>query len=400
MMYEQEQQAESRQERLDRLLLCPRYGMPLMGLLLVGIIWLTVWGANYPGQWLETLFDIGYAAFSRLFSRMPGWLSGILLDGVYATCARVISVTLPPMAIFFPLFTLLEESGYLPRMALLLDPFMARCGCCGNQALTMCMGLGCNAVGVMGCRIIHSPTQRISAMLTNAMIPCNGRFPTLILLGSLFFPEAGAALAVAFCVALGAVMAAAVSGLLNRHYFRCVSGDCSFQLPPLRRPRLGQVLFHSLVDNTLVTAGRALVMAAPAGALLWLLSNTSALGATADFLQPAGVILGMNGLILTAFILSLPANELLIPVILMGLTGSSLVSAGGIGSQLLLESIGWQTAVCTMVFTVFHWPCSTTLLTLYRETGSLKKTTAAFLLPTVVGCILCAGLNLILQYFR
>lgn len=394
--YEAAAQTEQFPEKLDRLLLCRRFGMPLMGLTLMGILWLTVWGANYPGVWLETLFGWGYDGLYRMFSGLPGWLSGVLLDGVYATCARVISVTLPPMAIFFPLFTILEETGYLPRMAFLLDPFMTKCGGCGKQALTMCMGLGCNAVGVMGCRIIDSPRERLSAILTNAMIPCNGRFPTLIVLGSLFFSEAGAALVVAACVALGAVMAAVISGVLNRKLFRSETSAFSVELPPLRRPRLGQILIRSFVDKTLLTAGRALVMAAPAGALLWLLSNTSALGATAAFLEPVGAALGMNGLILTAFILSLPANELLIPVILMGLTGSSLVATGSIGSDILLQSITWQTAVCMMVFTLFHWPCSTTLLTIFRETDSIKKTAAAFVLPTAVGCILCAALKLLL----
>ena len=380
-------------DRLDWLLTTRRYGLPLMGLTLTVVIWLTVWGANYPGVWLETLFDRGYDGLRRLFSGMPGWLSGILLDGVYATCSRVVSVTLPPMAIFFPLFTFLEDTGYLSRMAFLLDPFMAKCGGCGKQALTMCMGLGCNAVGVMGCRIIDSPAERLSAILTNAMIPCNGRFPTLILLGSLFFSDGGAALAVAACVALGAVAAALVSGVLNRAVFRKKACAVCPELPPLRRPRLGHILASSLLGKTLLTAGRALVMAAPAGAVLWLLSQTSALGATAAFLEPVGTALGMNGLILAAFILSLPANELLIPVILMGLTGSSLVAAGSIGTELLLQSITWQTAVCMMVFTVFHWPCSTTLLTVYRETDSVKKTAAAFFLPTAVGCILCVMLN-------
>jgi ferrous iron transport protein B len=281
-------------------------------------------------------------------------------------------------------------------MAYLLNPLMAKCGCCGKQAMTMCMGLGCNAVGVMGCRIIDSPAERLSAILTNAMIPCNGRFPTLIVLGSMFFSDGGAAMAVAACVALGAVTAAAVSGVLNRKVFRTSYASAPAELPPLRCPRLGQLLVHALVDKTLLTAGRALVMAAPAGALLWALSESSALGVAADILQPVGAALGMNGLVLTAFILSLPANELLIPVILMGLTGSSLSAAGSVGSELLLQSITWQTAVCMMVFTVFHWPCSTTLITVYRETDSVKKTAAAFALPTVVGCILCLGLNLVL----
>jgi ferrous iron transport protein B len=190
---------------VDRLLVSRRFGVPFLWLVLLGIVWLTVWGANYPGMLLEKVFALGYAGLSKWLSALPTWLRGLLADGIYATCTRVIAVMLPPMLIFFPLFTILEDIGYLPRMAFLLDPAMARCGGCGKQALTLCMGLGCNAVGVMGCRIIDSPRERISAILTNAFVPCNGRFPALILLGSVFFPQAGAALVVAACVALGAV---------------------------------------------------------------------------------------------------------------------------------------------------------------------------------------------------
>ena len=304
---------------------------------------------------------------------------------------------LPPMAIFFPLFTILEDIGYLPRMAFLLDPCMARCGGCGKQALTLCMGLGCNAVGVMGCRIIDSPRERLCAILTNAMVPCNGRFPTLILLGSLFFPDAGAALVVAACVALGVVGAMAVSGLLSKTVLRSEPSTFLMEMPPFRRPRLGQILVRSLLDRTLFVAGRALTVAAPAGIILWIFSNTRLLSMTAAFLDPVGIFLGMNGIILLAFILSLPANELLIPVILMATTQTqSLQAVAGVGGALLLNSMTWQMALCTMVFTLFHWPCSTTLMTVYRETRSVKKTAAAFLLPTAVGCTLCVMLNLLL----
>ncbi len=388
---------ESFARKVDRLLVSRRFGVPLMFLLLLGIVWLTVWGANYPSALLERLFDWGYFCLSRWLSGLPWWLCGVLVDGVYATCTRVISVMLPPMAIFFPLFTILEDVGYLPRMAFLLDPCMARCGGCGKQALTLCMGLGCNAVGVMGCRIIDSPRERLSAILTNAMVPCNGRFPTMILLGSLFFPEAGAAFVVAACVALGVAGAMAASGVLNRTLLRAEQSTFLMELPPFRRPRLGQILVRSLLDRTLFVAGRALWVAAPAGIILWVLSNTSLLAGTAGLLEPVGQLLGMNGVILLGFILSLPANELLIPVILMTLTqAQSLQSAAGVSQTLLLGSMSWQMAICTMVFTLFHWPCSTTLMTIYRETGSVKKTAVAFFLPTAVGCVLCLMLNLII----
>lgn len=386
---------------LDKVLVSRRHGIPIMMMLLLVIIWLTVWGANYPSLLLERFFDWGYGILKGWTAGWPWWLSGVLVDGMYATSARVIAVMLPPMAIFFPLFTILEDVGYLPRMAFLLDRPMCRCGGCGKQALTLCMGLGCNAVGVTGCRIIDSPRERLLAILTNAMVPCNGRFPTLILLGSLFFPNVGAAFIVAACVVLGVLGAMAASGALNKTVLRHEQSTFLMEMPPFRRPRIGQILVRSLLDRTMLVAGRALKVAAPAGAVLWLLANTAWLGKIADFLDPAGVLLGMNGVILLAFFLSLPANELLIPVMLMAITGGgSLQSVAGQSGQILLEAgMTWQMAVCTMVFTLFHWPCSTTLMTVYKETGSKTKTAAAFLLPTAVGVMLCAMLNLVLREF-
>ena len=383
--------------KIDQLLVSRRFGGGLLCLTLFFIVWLTVWGANYPSELLQRGFNALYGVFHGWLSPAPAWFSGLLLDGVYATCTRVAAVMLPPMAIFFPLFTLLEDVGYLPRMAFLLDPAMARCGGCGKQALTLCMGLGCNAVGVMGCRIIESPRERTAAMLTNAFVPCNGRFPTLIVLGSLFFSQAGAALAVAACVALGVVGAMAVSGVLNRTVLRAQPSSFLMEMPPFRRPRLGKILVRSLVDRTIFITGRAMKVAAPAGALLWLLSYTGLLATIAGWLDPLGLMLGMNGIILLGFILALPANELTIPVILMGLGGSTLQAVGEISPQLLLSAgFTWQMALCTMVFTLYHWPCATTLMTIYRESGSIKKTAAAGILPTAVGVTLCFLLNLLL----
>lgn len=383
---------------LDRVLVSRRRGIPIMLMLLFIIIWLTVWGANIPSSLLERLFDAGYSVLNRWMESLPWWLSGILLDGVYATTTRVVAVMLPPMAIFFPLFTILEDVGYLPRMAFLLDRSMCRCGGCGKQALTLCMGLGCNAVGVTGCRIIDSPRERLAAVLTNAMIPCNGRFPTLIFLGSLFFADAGGALVVALCVVLGAIGAMATTGVLGKTALRHEQSTFIMELPPFRRPRLGQILVRSLLDRTLFVAGRAVCVAAPAGAVLWLLGNTPLMGWLAGALDPVGLAMGMNGVILLAFFLSLPANELLMPVILMVLTGSGVLSNGELSGDILLAAgWTWQTALCTMVFSVFHWPCATTLLTIRKETGSNAKTAAAFLLPTAVGVTLCLMLNLLLQ---
>ena len=383
---------------LDRILVSRRRGVPIMMLLLFVIIWLTVWGANIPSSLLERLFDTGYGVLHRLLEFCPWWLSGILLDGIYATTTRVIAVMLPPMAIFFPLFTILEDVGYLPRMAFLLDRGMCRCGGCGKQALTLCMGLGCNAVGVTGCRIIDSPRERLAAILTNAMVPCNGRFPTLILLGSLFFADAGGAFAVALCVVLGALGAMATTGVLSKTALRHEQSTFIMELPPFRRPRLGQILVRSLLDRTLFVAGRAVCVAAPAGAVLWILGKTDLLTWLAGALDPVGLALGMNGMILLAFFLSLPANELLMPVILMMLTGGSVIGSGALSGDLLTAAgWTWQTAWGTMLFSVFHWPCATTLLTIRKETGSNAKTAAAFLLPTAVGCVMCLMMNLLLQ---
>ena len=385
-----------RQRRLDRFLVTRRWGISVMLLLLFVVIWLTVWGANYPGQLLEAIFDRGYVLISGWMNNWPSWLSGILMDGIYGTVSRVISVMLPPMLIFFPLFTLLEDVGYLPRMAFLLDRGMSRCGGCGKQALTLCMGLGCNAVGVTGCRIIDSPRERLLAILTNAMVPCNGRFPTLILLGSLFFPQLGAAAAVAFAVVLGVLGAMVTSGVLSKTALRQESSVFIMEMPPFRKPRIGQILVRSLLDRTLQILLRALKVAAPAGALLWLMGSGGLLAPTALLLDPLGQFLGMSGVILLGFILAFPANELLIPVIFMMLTGGTDLR-GSIDPAILAMHWTWRTAVCMMVFTLFHWPCAATLQTIRKETGSWKLTAAAFMLPTAVGMGLCGLLNILFQ---
>ena len=382
---------------LDRILVSRRHGIPILMLMLFLIIYLTVWGANYPSQLLETAFENMYRLLKTWTAGWPFWLSGILIDGMYLTAARVMAVMLPPMAIFFPLFTILEDVGYLPRMAFLLDRPMCKCGGCGKQALTLCMGLGCNAVGVTGCRIIDSPRERLLAILTNAMVPCNGRFPTLILLGSLFFPQAGAALIVAACILLGVLAAMGTSGILSRTVLRHENSAFLMEMPPFRRPHIGQILIRSLFDRTLFVAGRALMVAAPAGIVLWLLSNSQLLGLLVQLLDPVGRLLGMNGVILLAFCLALPANELVMPVILMAIAGGGSLSAEQNPVALIEAGWTWKTAVCAMVFTLFHWPCSTTLLTIYHETKSAAKTAAAFLLPTAVGCMLCLMLNLLFQ---
>lgn len=383
--------------KVDRILVSRTWGVGiLLGLLMV-LIWLTISGANIPSQLLEQLLNKGYDSLQQLFYWMPDWLRGILLDGAYATSARVISVMLPPMAIFFPLFSLLEDVGYLPRMAFLLDGGMRRCGGCGKQALTMCMGLGCNAVGVTGCRIIQSPRERLLAILTNAMIPCNGRFPTLILLAGLAFGK-WAPLAVGGCVVVGVLGAMITSGVLSKTALKHTCSHFLMEIPPLRRPRIGQILVRSLLDRTLRIAGRALKVAAPAGVLLWIFARFGWLQTLGDILDPLGVLLGMNGIILLGFVLSLPANELLIPVILMTMTRATTLQGVGTGDVATMLA-GWpvETLVCTMIFTLFHWPCATTILTVQKETGSYKKTAAGVLLPTAVGVMICILLHFLFQ---
>ena len=384
---------------LDRLLTGRRHGIPILLLVFFLIVWLTVWGANIPSELLERMFRLGYRWLWAGLRFLPEWLRGILLDGVYTTCAGVISVMLPPMAIFFPLFTMLEDVGYLPRMAFLMDHGMRRCGGCGKQALTLCMGLGCNAVGVMGCRIIDSPRERLAAILTNAFVPCNGRFPALILLASLFFSGVRSSVLVAACVALGVAGAMAASGTLSKTALKGEESVFLMEMPPFRRPRLGQILIRSLLDRTLAIGARALTVAAPAGAILWVLAKFGLLQSLTDILQPIGKILGMNGVIILAFLAALPANELLIPVMIMTYTGAaSIWDAAAVGSGILPEyGFTWQNALCTMVFCVFHWPCATTLMTIRRETGSIAKAAAAFFLPTAAGVLLCLMLNLVLK---
>lgn len=401
---------KKRQRQADRILTHPVAGSMILFLLLLFIIWLTVVGANYPSSLLQKGLDWCYKGLCALGRQigLPWWIQAPLLDGVFLTSARVISVMLPPMAIFFPLFTVLEDIGYLPRAAFLLDRSLSRCGGCGKQALTMAMGLGCNAVGVTGCRIIDSPRERLTAVLTNAFMPCNGRFPSLTLLGALFFTGGsslrGAALITAL-LAFGYLATKAAGWCLNRTVLKGERSAFFLELPPFRKPRLGQILVRSLLDRTLFVAGRAVAVAAPAGLILWLCANVTLGGQSllltlAGVLEPVGRFLGMDGLILLAFFLSLPANELLTPVILMGLTGAGALGAEVTGQALhsLLLTAGWteKTALCTMAFILFHWPCGTTLLTVRKECGGGKWMALAFLTPTVVGIVLCAALNLLL----
>ncbi len=399
--------------RLDRILTGRRTAYPIMLALLFLILWLTVAGANYPSAWLGTASAWVEEKLSLLLQAMdaPAWLHGALVEGVWRTLGRVVSVMLPPMLIFFPLFTLLEDAGYLPRIAYNLDrPFHA-CRACGKQALCMCMGFGCNAVGVVGCRIIDSPRERLLAVLTNSFVPCNGRFPTLIALITVFFVGSGgrwsAPLAALFLLGLILVAVAVTFGvtrLLSCTLLRGVPSAFTLEMPPYRRPQVGRVLVSSIVDRTLFVLGRAAAVAAPAGLVIWIMANVtvgevSLLGRCADLLDPLGQLMGMDGAILLAFILGLPANEIVLPILLMIYTAGG--SLGEIGTWQALGEIlvshGWDggTALCVMLFSLFHWPCSTTLLTIRRETKSIPMTVLSALLPTAVGILLCIAVNVI-----
>lgn len=408
----QDAEASVRRDRaLDRLL-TGKAGIPVMLLLLAGVLWLTMVGANVPSELLSGLLMGWQEPLRGVFQALhaPWWLEGALVDGVYRTVAWVVSVMLPPMAIFFPLFTLLEDAGYLPRVAFNLDHFFRKAGAHGRQSLTMCMGLGCNACGVMGCRIIQSPRERLIAILTNAFIPCNGRLPTLTALIAMFFVTgsglwdsiASAALLMG-CIVLAVAMTLWASRFLAGTFLKGEPSSFSLELPPYRAPQVGQVLVRSILDRTLFVLARAVVVAAPAGLLIWIAANVTVGGESillrlAGFLQPLGGIMGLDGFILLAFLLGFPANEIVVPCILMGyLSAGSLTDYGGLAElHGLLAAHGWTaaTALCALVLTLFHFPCGTTCFTIWKETRSVKWTSLAILLPTAVGAALCMLIHL------
>lgn len=393
--------------RLDHLLTSRGFGIPAMLVLLGIIFWITITGANHPSQLLAAaLFWIeGQLSDVVLAAGASPWLHGILVQGVYRTLAWVVSVMLPPMAIFFPLFTFLEDLGYLPRVAFNLDSFFRRAGAHGKQALTMCMGFGCNAAGVIACRIIDSPRERLIAMLTNNFVPCNGRFPILIILATLFLGISGgplrsltAAAVILAVIVFGVAITLAVSKLLSRTVLKGLPSAFALELPPYRKPQLGRILVRSFMDRTLFVLSRAVIVAAPAGLIIWLMANTrigvlSVLEHGAHLFQPFGALLGMDGYIIMAFLLGFPANEIVIPIIIMSyLAAGSLLDLGSLEQlQALLVGHGWTwlTAVCVMLFSLNHFPCGTTLLTIYRETRSAGWTAVAFIIPTLTGIAIC-----------
>lgn len=386
--------------RMDGLFLRKRTGVPLMLLLLALVFWITAVGANVPSQWLMSAFTkLGTACRSVLVSS-PAWLESLLMDGVFLTVSWVVSVMLPPMAIFFPMFTLLEDCGLLPRIAFQLDGLFRRAGAHGKQALTLCMGFGCNAAGVTACRIIDSPRERLIAILTNNFVPCNGRFPTILLLIAVFLSVGKpwmSGLALFLVIGLSVGMTLLVSFFLSRTVLKGMPSAFVLELPPFRRPQIGQVLVRSLLDRTIFVLGRAITAAAPAGAVIWLLQRIpvgdgTLLTQIAMFLEPLGGFMGLSGPILLAFLLGLPANEIVLPILLMFYSQSGMLVEGGsqTGAMLMANGWTWTTAVCAILFSLNHFPCATTLLTIRKETGSRKWTAISFLLPTVIGICMCA----------
>ncbi len=404
--------------KIDKILTSRAFGIPAMLLFLGLIFWITIRGANYPSEALSAALFWLEGKLSAFFMQAgaPLWLHGLLVEGVYRTVAWVVSVMLPPMAIFFPLFTLLEDLGYLPRVAFNLDSFFRRARAHGKQALTMCMGFGCNAVGVMGCRIIDSPRERLIAVLTNNFVPCNGRFPTLFALSAMFFTHGMGARLKTFlsaAILLGIILFSVavtlgVSRLLSATVLKGLSSSFILELSPYRKPQVGRVILRSVFDRTLFVLGRAVCVAAPAGAVIWILANVrigclSLLDHCAGFLDPFAGLMGMDGYILMAFLLAFPANETLLPVVIMSyLTAGSMCELSSLGElRQLFISRGWTfiTALNVMLFSLMHFPCSTTCWTIKKETGSFKWTAAAFFLPTAAGVAACIIVALLGRLF-
>lgn len=396
--------------KIDKILTSKLFGIPIMIILLMIIFWITIKGANYPSDLLFSFFSYleGYILKFLQFINTPWWFNGILIDGIYRVLTWVISVMLPPMAIFFPLFTLLEDSGFLPRIAFNLDKAFKKCCSCGKQALTMCMGFGCNAVGVSGARIIDSPRERLIAILTNVFVPCNGRFPTMITIITIFLVGINSnnsflgIIILTLLILLGIFLTFLVSFLLSKTILKGIPSSFTLELPPYRRPQFFKVLIRSIFDRTIFVLGRAIIVAIPAGAIIWFLANISIdnmslLNHIALFLNPLGKIIGLDGVILIAFILGFPANEIVVPIMLMAyMTTGKMVEFSSLESlrQILIDN-GWTvtTAICMLVFSLCHFPCSTTCLTIKKETGSLKWTLFSILLPTIIGIILCFIIN-------
>ncbi|HAI11195.1 MAG TPA: hypothetical protein DCM28_05780 [Phycisphaerales bacterium] len=428
-------------EKLDWLLTHPIWGWPLMIFIFASVFWLTVAGANVPsaflagllieegglGEWVSEYLGMVlpagmcYSLYEMLHSLMtmihaPGWMSSLLIDGIYLCVAWVVSVMLPPMAIFFPLFTLLEDLGYLPRIAFNMDPMFKKTGAHGKQALTMAMGFGCNAAGITACRIIDSPREKLIAIITNNFMICNGRFPTVIAIGAIIASTqlgggvwAGtvAALTVIGVVGIGVVFMFMVNYALSRTVLRGQSSTFTLELPPYRKPAILRIIYTSLIDRTLFVLARACAVAAPAGVAIWFVANVSIGDHTVgvyimNFLQPLGWLMGLSGVVLLAYIIAIPANEIVMPTVIMlilllpgvaetNLATGKMVEVGNdeLGQMLIAQGWNLMTCVCFLTFVLLHNPCGTTIWTIWKETNSLKWTLVATFLPVVMGIIAC-----------
>ena len=409
---------QNRDMRIDHVVTSKGWGLVWMVVLLSVIFWITISGANVPSEMLSGMFEDLQVWLHQLFASwsMNPYITSFIVDRVVKTCGWVISVMLPPMAIFFPMFTLLEDFGYLPRIAFNLDGFFQKACTCGKQALTMCMGFGCNAVGVSGARIIDSPRERLIAIITNTFVPCNGRFPTLISIITMFFTGVVAApwngllstLLLTGVIVFGVILTFLTSRFLSKTLLKGVPSSFTLELPPYRRPQFGKVIVRSIFDRTLFVLGRAVSVAIPAGAIIWLLANiqvqdASLLQHISLFLDPFAHLMGLDGVILLAFLLGFPANEIVVPIMIMAyLANGSMMDIGDLAVlKELFVNNGWTwvTAICTLMFSLVHFPCATTLLTIRKETQSWKWTAVSFLLPTVLGILLCMGINLLAHIF-
>lgn len=409
---------QNRDMRIDHVVTSKGWGLVWMVVLLSVIFRITISGANVPSEMLSGMFEDLQVWLHQLFASwsMNPYITSFIVDGVVKTCGWVISVMLPPMAIFFPMFTLLEDFGYLPRIAFNLDGFFQKACTCGKQALTMCMGFGCNAVGVSGARIIDSPRERLIAIITNTFVPCNGRFPTLISIITMFFAGVVAApwngllstLLLTGVIVFGVILTFLTSRFLSKTLLKGVPSSFTLELPPYRRPQFGKVIVRSIFDRTLFVLGRAVSVAIPAGAIIWLLANiqvqdASLLQHISLFLDPFAHLMGLDGVILLAFLLGFPANEIVVPIMIMAYLANG--SMTDIGDLAVLKELfvnngwTWVTAICTLMFSLVHFPCATTLLTIRKETQSWKWTAVSFLLPTVLGILLCMGINLLAHIF-
>lgn len=412
--YPNKKPAFSLDRTLDRILTSKYLGFPIMFLILAVIFWMTIEGANVPSGMLSSLLVDTLHPWLKNFtsSFLPWWLSGILIDGAYLAMAWVVSVMLPPMAIFFPIYTLLEDFGYLPRVAFNMDPLYKKVGAHGRQALTMAMGFGCNAAGVVATRVIDSPRERLIAIITNNFSLCNGRWPTQILIATIFIGGAVPAYmagfvssaAVVFIAVLGILFSLIVSWVLSKSILKGEASAFSLELPPYRPPRILQTLYTSLIDRTIFVLWRAIVFAIPAGMIIWLVANVTIDNVSlADYfinwINPFALVFGLNGVILLAYIIAIPANEIVIPTILMLTVANLGIQGIGAGNGVMfelesandvaaiLQSGGWTllTGINLMLFSLLHNPCSTTIFTIYKETKSIKWTVISTLLPIVMG---------------